>query len=106
TEAHDEDDSVVAEKYAALKEAGAFAAAVPAELGGGGASHAELCAMVRELAHHCSSTALAFSMHTHLVAALAYAWRAGNPAPETMLRRVAAEKLVLISTGGSDWLNG
>ena len=34
--------------------------------------------MVRELAHYCSSTALAFSMHTHLVATLAYLWQAGN----------------------------
>src|SRR4051794_41166938 len=104
TAGHDEDDSFVAENYASLKEAGAFAAGVPSELGGGGASHSELCASVRELARHCSSTALAFSMHTHLVAALAYAWRSGNTAVEPMLRRVAAEKLVLISTGGSDWL--
>jgi acyl-CoA dehydrogenase len=103
---HDEDDSFVAENYATLKEHGAFTAGVPAELGGGDASHAELCGMVRELAHHCSSTALAFSMHTHLVATLAWIWRTGNKAPEPMLRRVAAEKLVLVSTGGSDWLPG
>jgi acyl-CoA dehydrogenase len=45
-------------------------------------------------------------MHTHLVATLSYLWRAGNKGPEPMLRRVAAEKLVLISTGGSDWLAG
>jgi acyl-CoA dehydrogenase len=103
---HDESDSFVAENYAALKANGAFAAGVPGELGGGDASHAELCAMVRELAHYCSSTALAFSMHTHLVATLAYLWRAGNKGPEPMLRRVAAENLVLVSTGGSDWLMG
>jgi alkylation response protein AidB-like acyl-CoA dehydrogenase len=103
---HDEADSFVAENYAALKASGAMAAGVPAELGGGDASHAELCAMIRELAHHCSSTALAFSMHTHLVATLAYLWRAGNKGPEGMLRRVAAENLVLVSTGGSDWLMG
>jgi acyl-CoA dehydrogenase len=103
---HDERDSFVAENYAALKARGAFAAGVPAELGGGNASHAELCAMVRELAHHCSSTALAFSMHTHIVATLAYLWRAGNKGPEGMLRRVAAENLVLVSSGGSDWLMG
>jgi hypothetical protein len=72
TAEHDECDSFVAENYVALKARGAFAAGVPAELGGGGASHAELCAMVKELAHYCSSTALAFSMHTHLIATLAY----------------------------------
>jgi acyl-CoA dehydrogenase len=103
---HDKDDSFVAENYAALKAHGVFSAGVPAELGGGDASHAELCAILRQLAHHCSSTALAFSMHTHLVATMAYLWRAGNKAPEGMLRRVAAENLVLISTGGSDWLMG
>lgn len=103
---HDADDSFVAENYAVLREKGFFAAGVPEELGGGGASHAELCAMVRELARHCSSTGLAASMHTHLVAFQAYAWRNGNKAPEGILRRVAAEKLVLVSTGGSDWLSG
>src|SRR4051812_12589850 len=103
---HDEDDSFVLENYGALKEHGAFAAGVPEELGGGGASHAEVCAMVRELGRHCSSTALAFSMHSHLVSFLAYSWRAGNKGPEPMLRRVAAKNLVLVSTGGSDWLNG
>jgi alkylation response protein AidB-like acyl-CoA dehydrogenase len=104
--AHDEDDSFVAENYAALKEHGAFAAGVPSELGGGGASHAELCEMIRTLGQHCSSTALAFSMHTHPIAAQAYMWRGGNKAPEPLLRRVAAEKLVIATSGGSDWLNG
>lgn len=103
---HDASDSFVADNYVALKEKGVFAAGVPAELGGGGAPHVELCAMIRELAHFCSSTALAVSMHTHLVAAMAYMWRNGNKAPEPMLRRVAAEKLVLVATGGSDWLAG
>jgi acyl-CoA dehydrogenase len=103
---HDADDSFVAENYVALKEHGAFAAGVPAELGGGGASHAELCEMLRTLARHCSSTALAFSMHTHPIAAQAYTWRTGNKTPEPLLRRVAAEKLIIATSGGSDWLNG
>jgi alkylation response protein AidB-like acyl-CoA dehydrogenase len=103
---HDRDDSFVAENYAALRERNLFAAGVPSELGGGGASHAELCQIVRTLARHCGSTGLAFSMHTHLVGTLGYAWRSGNTAPETMLRRVAAEKLILVSSGGSDWLPG
>ena len=103
---HDRDDTFVAENYAALRERGAFAAGVPTELGGGGASHGELCAMIRELGHHCGSTALAFSMHTHLIGTLAFLWRSGNPAPEPMLRRVAADNLILVSSGGSDWLHG
>jgi alkylation response protein AidB-like acyl-CoA dehydrogenase len=105
-EAHDADDSFVGENYAALREHGAFAAGVPAELGGGGASLAEVSAMIRELARHCSSTALAFSMHSHPVAAQAYMWRAGNKMPEPLLRRIAAEGIVIATSGGSDWLNG
>jgi acyl-CoA dehydrogenase len=103
---HDADDSFVAQSYAALKERGLFAAGVPGELGGGDASHAELCGVVREIAHHCSSTALAFSMHTHNVATQALSWRAGNKAPEPLLRRIADEKLVIATSGGSDWLKG
>ena len=103
---HDANDSFVAENYARLREHNAFAAGVPAELGGGGASHEVLCEMIRELSRHCGSTGLAFSMHTHLVATMAFAWRAGSKMPEAMLRRVAAEKLILVSSGGSDWLPG
>lgn len=104
--AHDADDSFVTENYAAMKARGLFAAGVPGELGGGDASHAELCAVIRELAQHCGSTALAFSMHTHNVATQALSFRAGNKAPEPLLRRIAAEKLVLATSGGSDWLHG
>jgi alkylation response protein AidB-like acyl-CoA dehydrogenase len=63
---HDETDAFVADNYAALKARKVFAAGVPEEFGGGGASVADLAGMLRTLAHHCSSTALALSMHTHL----------------------------------------
>ncbi|HEU0075234.1 MAG TPA: acyl-CoA dehydrogenase family protein [Dehalococcoidia bacterium] len=102
---HDANDTFVAENYAALKERGFLSAHVPSELGGGGASHAEMCAVLRELAHHCSSTALAFSMHTHLVAAATWRWNNGDKGGEGLLKRVAAENLVLVSSGGSDWLD-
>ena len=104
--AHDANDSFVAENYAAMKERGLFAAGVPSELGGGDASHEELCGVVRELGRHCGSTALAFSMHTHNVATQVLSYRAGNKAPEPLLKKIAAEKLVLATSGGSDWLNG
>ncbi|MGH2351674.1 MAG: acyl-CoA dehydrogenase family protein [Chloroflexota bacterium] len=102
--AHDADDTFVAANYAELKARQTFSAGVPAELGGGGASHPELCAMLRELAHSCGSTALALSMHTHLLAATVWRWRQGQPV-EPLLKRIAAEQLVLISTGASDWLD-
>ncbi|MGH7391753.1 MAG: acyl-CoA dehydrogenase family protein [Candidatus Rokuibacteriota bacterium] len=103
---HDADDSFVAENYAALKEAGVFSAHVPAELGGGGASHEEICAFMRTLARSCSSTALALSMHTHQVATTVWRWRHDRAPVDALLRRVAAEGLVLVSSGGSDWLAG
>jgi alkylation response protein AidB-like acyl-CoA dehydrogenase len=103
----DENDRFVAENYKALREAGLVAAGVPKELGGGGAEVAELADMLRELAHHCGSTALAFSMHTHQVAIPAWRWRHQKvTAVEPLLRRVAGEGLVLLSSGGSDWIAG
>ena len=103
----DENDRFVAENYQALREAGLVAAGVPKELGGGGAEVAELADMLRELAHHCGSTALAFSMHTHQVAIPAWRWRHQKvSAVEPLLRRVAGEGLVLLSSGGSDWIAG
>src|SRR4029450_9016945 len=77
---------------------------VPAEMGGSGASHAELSEMLRTFAHYCSSTALALSMHTHLVAPAAWRWRHEGARVEPLLRRVAAEEIVLVSTGASDFL--
>jgi len=103
---HDDADSFVSDNYAELKEARVLSAGVPAELGGGGASHAELGEMLQTLARYCSSTALALSMHTHLVATAAWRWRNEGAPVEPLLRRIAAEHLVLISSGGSDWLQG
>lgn len=104
--AHDAADQFVADNYRDLRERRVLAAGVPGELGGGGASHAALCAMVRVLAHYCGSTALALSMHTHLIATAAWRWRHENAPVEPLLRRVAAEQIVLVSSGGSDWLEG
>ncbi|HMI90067.1 MAG TPA: acyl-CoA dehydrogenase family protein [Polyangiales bacterium] len=101
---HDAAGSFVSDNYAQLKESRLFSAGVPAELGGGGATHAELCEMLRELARHCGSTALALSMHTHLVAAAVWRHRHGQPA-EALLRKVAASELVLVSTGAGDWVD-
>jgi acyl-CoA dehydrogenase len=103
---HDAEDSFVAEAYDRLKQVGLFKAHVPVELGGGGASYAEICEVVRTLGRACGSTALAFAMHSHIVALAV--WRRANEgaATEGMLKRVAAEDLVLVSSGGSDWLQG
>ncbi|PYM16323.1 MAG: acyl-CoA dehydrogenase [Candidatus Rokuibacteriota bacterium] len=103
---HDADDRFVSENYADLRARHVFSAAVPAELGGGGASHAEMCEFLKVLAHGCSSTALALSMHTHQVLIPAWRWRHERAPVDGLLRRLAADELILASSGGSDWLTG
>lgn len=104
--AHDADDSFVADNYAELRAHRLFSAGVPVELGGGGASQTELADVLRVLATYCSSTALALSMHTHQVLIPTWRWRHQGAPVEAFLRRVAAEELILVSTGGSDWVAG
>ncbi|HEY0867156.1 MAG TPA: acyl-CoA dehydrogenase family protein [Fimbriimonas sp.] len=99
-------DDFVAPNFLDMKEAGVFALHIPNELGGGGASYGETCDYLRRLAQACGSTALALSMHTHLVAALVWRWANQNAPVEGLLRRIAEHQLVLVSTGGNDWLDG
>ena len=103
----DAGDIFVAEHYNVLKQHRVFSALVPAELGGGGASHSAMCAFLRRLTHYCQSTALALAMHQHLVAAALYNYRHDRPG-QKLLEQVAAAEIVLISTGANDWmeLNG
>ena len=102
-------DRFVAPHYERLKEAGLIHAGVPAELGGAGASVRQLADMLRRLAHGCCSTALALSMHTHQVAFPAWRWQRqpdARPTVEPLLRRIAGERIVLLSSGGGDWIGG
>jgi alkylation response protein AidB-like acyl-CoA dehydrogenase len=104
-----DEDKFVADDYTLLKSSGLVEAGVPAELGGGGASVDELAAMLRILGYHSGSTGLAFSMHTHQVAIPAWRWmhqKAAAPVLEPLLKRVAKERIILMSSGGSDWIAG
>src|SRR6478735_7075975 len=100
---HDVDGTFVSESLDAIRAAGLLAAGVPIELGGLGGTNRELADLQRELAHHCGSTALATSMHQHVVCFTAWRYRRGLPGAEATLRRVAEEGIVLVSTGGGDW---
>ncbi len=103
----DETDTFVGENYDALKQAGLIEAGVPKELGGGGHDVDALAAMLHELARHCSATALALAMHTHQVAIPAWRWTHQKATPvEPLLKRVAAERIILLTSGGSDWIAG
>lgn len=100
---HDEDGTFVEESFAALKEEGLFKALIPAELGGGGAGIRDICEFIREISQHCASTGLAFSMHSHLIAATVWKYKKGKPG-EAMLKKVVDKNLILVSTGAGDWL--
>ena len=106
-EAAQDEDQFIGGNIKSLREAGLVEAGVPRELGGGGASIDELAEMLRVLARHCASTALAFSMHTHQVAIPAWRWTHQKVAAvEPLLKRVASERIILLSSGGSDWIAG
>jgi len=102
-----DEDTYVADNFAMLKTSGLVEAGVPREFGGGGADVDELAAMLRILAYHCGSTGLAFSMHTHQVAIPAWRWTHQKALPvEPLLKRIAGERIFLLSSGGSDWIGG
>lgn len=99
---HDHHGTFVAGSYDLLRQHHLMSMLVPAELSGGGASFGELCAVVAALARGCPSTSLAFSMHSHLLAA--QVWRHHRELPAPLLAKVAAEETVLVSTGAADWM--
>jgi acyl-CoA dehydrogenase len=100
---HDHDGTFVDDGMALARDRGLLAMLVPAELGGGGATFAEAVAVLAALAHGCPSTSLTLSMHMHLLAA--QVWRHHRDLPAPVLSRVAAEGLVLVSTGAADWID-
>lgn len=100
---HDKKGTFVFDNYKELKQHQFFSAMIPQEHGGGGISHTEMCNVIRIIAQYCSSTALAFSMHQHIIAAALWKLKHKNIGVE-MLQNVAKNQLVLISTGARDWL--
>jgi alkylation response protein AidB-like acyl-CoA dehydrogenase len=102
----DEMNQFVGANFALLRERGFLELGVPVELGGAGLTRTELSEMLRTLARHCSSTALALAMHTHVLAATVWRWRNQSAPVEGLLKRVATERIQLLSSGGSDWLDG
>ncbi|MGN8050180.1 acyl-CoA dehydrogenase family protein [Curtobacterium sp. 22159] len=85
------------EAIAAMKEHGLLAAAVPTELGGEGATLAELSVIATELGRACAATAMVFAMHHGQAMAL---WRHGGVAlgVTAMTEAVRAGALVASST--------
>lgn len=101
---HDRDATFVFEAYEAMRERGYLALSVPDELGGLGATMRQVCYAQAELARHDGATALASAMHQYLTLMQGFRRRKGAPDAEAVLRRVAAEGIVIATSGGSDWL--
>ena len=102
--AYDEEGSFVHENYADLRDYKLFSAGIPSELGGGGASHWEICEIIREIGRHCGSTGLAYAMHSHPVAVNVLKYRNGDEKAKAALIKIATNELVIAGTGANDWL--
>ena len=102
---HDAEGTWVQESFEHLRDAGFLALAVPTELGGMGATIRQTAMVMRELAHHCASTALALSMHQHVTNFTAWRYRRELPGAEATLRRIVDDRIVLVSTGGGDFVS-
>ena len=100
---YDEQNRFVAANFEELRKFRLFSAMVPVELGGGGLPYGEMSLLIQEIGRVCGSTALAFAMHQHLVAAAVFNYKKGRPG-EKLLRAVASGERVLVSTGANDWL--
>ncbi len=99
---HDREASFVHEGYTAIRASGYGLIAVPEPLGGAGHGLATVCQAQATLAGRCASTALAIAMHQHSVLTLAWRWRQGDHYAGTVLRRIAAEGLLLAASGSAD----
>jgi acyl-CoA dehydrogenase len=100
---HDRDGTFVREAFDIMRDAGYLALAVPAELGGMGATIGQVAAAQAEMARYDASAALAVTMHLHITLFGAWRYRREMPGAEAMLRKVVDDRIVLVSTGGSDF---
>jgi alkylation response protein AidB-like acyl-CoA dehydrogenase len=102
--AHDADAGFVTEAYAAMAELGYLRLGVPVEFGGLGATLRQVVLAEEELGRWSGSAALAAAMHLYLTRMQLWRHRHGKPDAAGALHRVAAEGLVLATSGGSDWV--
>lgn len=100
---HDRSGELDLAAFDTLRTLGVTSALVPVEFGGGGATHAEMGQILRELARYDPSTSVTLSMHSHLVAAQVWRHHHGIDA-EKVFRKVVDDQAILVSTGASDWV--
>jgi alkylation response protein AidB-like acyl-CoA dehydrogenase len=76
--AYDRENRFFTEDFNELRESGYLLLAVPAELGGGGRTLAEVVREQRRLGYYAAPTALAVNMHLYWTGVAADLWRAGD----------------------------
>lgn len=103
TAERDRTGAVPADVFNDLRRNGVSAALVPADFGGGGASHADMGAILRELGRWDPAVAVTLSMHSHLVAT--QVWRHNHGMDASKLFERVAGGALLVSTGASDWVS-
>ncbi|RBY87002.1 acyl-CoA dehydrogenase family protein [Blastococcus sp. TF02A-26] len=101
---HDRDATFVSEAYAAMTDTGYRAMAVPPELGGAGASLRQVVLAEYELARWSGAAGLSAAMHLYMTLLQRFRYGRGLADAEAALRRVAADGIVLATSGGSDWV--
>lgn len=98
----DLDGELPVEVLRQARDGGLTTALVPTELGGGGATHAEMGDILRTLARTDPAAAVTLSMHSHLVAFQVWRHKHGQDASPMLTKVVGGAYLV--STGASDWV--
>jgi acyl-CoA dehydrogenase len=101
---HDRDATFVTEAYDAAHANGYLRLAVPADLGGGGATIRQVALGQEELGRWSGAAALASTMHHYLTFVQRWRRLRGAPGADDVLRAVAGG-LVMATSGGSDWVS-
>ncbi|TCK62902.1 acyl-CoA dehydrogenase family protein [Curtobacterium sp. PhB136] len=87
------------EAIAAMREYGLLAAAVPADLGGEGATVSELSAIATELGRACAATGMVFAMHHGQAMAL---WRHGGDGAGVLAMTEAVRNGALVASATTE----
>lgn len=93
------------EAFAALREAGALSAAVPAELSGAGCGMAELADQCAALAQGCGASGMVLAMH-HIQVMCLVRHAQGSPYFRDVMRELAERQLLLASVTSEAGVGG
>jgi len=96
---YDRENRFFSEDFEELREAGYLKIAVPTELGGGGRSLPEVCALQRSIARRAPATALATNMHVYWTGVAADLRKLGDPSLEWVLKDAAAGEVFAAGHG-------